>query len=273
MTIRIAVMGIAAWVAAIESQEAPDSEKSPPEPAGERLKFSDTQELDPNLKLEVLGEGELGIDWEAVDWLPEPPDDRQEVKAVLEKSRQVTEAQLWRIREQHVMTWRYWGAATAEKPATLRLLETMNRELIRAVMIQKLRFDRVRPSFVEPEIEPAVPVPGHPAYPGGHAAQAYFFGALFAALDPVHARHYRELAREVGVNREYAGLHYSSDTFAGELFGRYALRRCLQSQVFLGLWVAAAREWETEELTAKELTRLLIVSARFPGEKDRGGRD
>jgi len=273
MIIRFVIAGVAAGVAMAESQEVKDPGRPPGEPAAERLKFSETQTLDPNLRLEALGAGELGIDWSAVDWLPEPPGDREELAAVRDRIRGVTDELRRRIKEQHAMTWRYWGAATADKPATLLLLETMNRELIRAVMVQKLRFDRARPSFVDPEIRPVVAVPAHPAYPGGHAAQAYFFGALFAALDPDRSERYRELAREVGINREYAGLHYPSDTYAGALFGRYVLRRCLQHESFLRLWLAAAQEWETEQRPIGELTRQLVRVARFPGEKNPVGAD
>jgi PAP2 superfamily len=63
--------------------------------------------------------------------------------------------------------------------------------------------------------------PGTPSYPGGHATQAYLFvaiirlvwnGRLASMLSKVET-----LASEVAKNREIAGVHFPSDTTAGEV--------------------------------------------------------
>jgi hypothetical protein len=79
---------------------------------------------------------------------------------------------------------------------------------------------RPRPSQLLPALLPPVPVPGHPAYPSGHATQSMLMALLLLEVLP-EAR--RELwkpylltqAYRMGRNREIAGLHYRSDSTAG----------------------------------------------------------
>lgn len=86
-----------------------------------------------------------------------------------------------------------------------------------AIMYQKLIFDRVRPSFLDDQISLAIPVPNHPAYPSGHATQAYFFAHLLGAENPQRYCQYLTDAARIARNREIAGVHYSSDSDAGRL--------------------------------------------------------
>jgi hypothetical protein len=97
----------------------------------------------------------------------------------------------------------------------------------------KLVHDRPRPSQVCPALLPPVGLPGHAAYPSGHATQATLFAlAMSAALGarpasgslaalpalpavgvmPALAARAARIAR----NREIAGLHYRSDSVAGQ---------------------------------------------------------
>lgn len=61
--------------------------------------------------------------------------------------------------------------------------------------------------------------PRHPAYPAGHATLARVLAHLLAARHPAQQAALMEVAREIGENREIAGLHYPSDTRAGEALG------------------------------------------------------
>lgn len=85
------------------------------------------------------------------------------------------------------------------------------------VMAFKHRYKRARPPQLEPRLRPAVDCPPHPAYPSGHSTQSHFVAlvvgettgrediedALWAAAD------------RITENREYAGLHYRSDSACG----------------------------------------------------------
>lgn len=85
---------------------------------------------------------------------------------------------------------------------------------------------RLRPSQVCPALLPAIEVPGHPAFPSGHAAQAMLMALGLEASLPGPRRQalapaLHALAYRIGRNREIAGLHYASDTTAGlELAGK-----------------------------------------------------
>ena len=84
--------------------------------------------------------------------------------------------------------------------------------------------NRPRPSFLCPDIEPLIDVPTHPSYPSGHSTQAYL--VALALSDVLSYRTsalewdkfdlgLRNLAKQIGENREWAGVHYQSDTIAG----------------------------------------------------------
>jgi acid phosphatase (class A) len=85
----------------------------------------------------------------------------------------------------------------------------------------KDRFNRVRPSVLAPDLSPPIPVPELPAYPGGHATQIYLMAATLTHLFGNREPKIKEIADNVALNRERAGLNYPSDTAAGrELSGR-----------------------------------------------------
>jgi acid phosphatase (class A) len=80
----------------------------------------------------------------------------------------------------------------------------------------KDRFNRVRPSVLAPDLSPPIPVPGLPAYPGGHSTQMHLMARTLRYLVPGRADEITRTADTVAVNRERAGLNYPSDTAAGE---------------------------------------------------------
>ncbi|WP_247527725.1 PA-phosphatase [Bradyrhizobium sp. 199] len=72
-----------------------------------------------------------------------------------------------------------------------------------------------RPSQVCATLYPPVPVPGHPAYPAGHALIGTLTSECLADLLPQYKEPLRALAARVGMNRMIAGLHYREDIDAG----------------------------------------------------------
>lgn len=88
------------------------------------------------------------------------------------------------------------------------------------IMHFKKKFDRVRPRILEPQIEPTIDPPGHPAYPSGHAAQVYGIALYMSQLHPHNKEKLMRIAHRVATNRELAGVHYSSDTEAGHQLAR-----------------------------------------------------
>ena len=89
----------------------------------------------------------------------------------------------------------------------------------------KDRYKRARPSHFCPALMPPIPTPGHSAYPSGHATQAFLMALLMrrvlsgtvpAADLPDFVANLSALARRVARNREIAGVHYRSDSTAGD---------------------------------------------------------
>jgi membrane-associated phospholipid phosphatase len=82
----------------------------------------------------------------------------------------------------------------------------------------KHRFNRPRPNLIEVRLRPALPVPSHAAYPSNHSFQSFSVANIIQRIVPEHpgvaALFHR--ARRVAENREWAGLHYPSDTEAGQ---------------------------------------------------------
>ena len=94
------------------------------------------------------------------------------------------------------------------------------------VMHFKHKFDRVRPRALEPqEVKPCIEPPGHPAYPSGHATQAYTFAFLLARKHPERAEHFMKIAHDIATNREWAGVHYASDTVAGKKLAKQLVNK------------------------------------------------
>jgi hypothetical protein len=86
-----------------------------------------------------------------------------------------------------------------------------------AIMYFKHIRKRARPTQLDPRIRPVVDCPNHPAYPSGHSTQLHL---VALALGEVSGRtdikdEMLGIAAEVAENREWAGLHYPSDSQAG----------------------------------------------------------
>jgi membrane-associated phospholipid phosphatase len=109
-----------------------------------------------------------------------------------------------------------------------------------AAMHHKLAFGRPRPSQISPAVMPPVDPPPHASYPSGHATQAHLVALCLSVVmpalvadhkrppettgDPVDLKRdpLREMALRIARNREVLGLHYPSDSEAGDRLARRA---------------------------------------------------
>ncbi len=111
----------------------------------------------------------------------------------------------------------------------------------------KDKFNRVRPSLLAErsgvKLGTVVAIPGHPAYPSGHATGAYTIAYLLQELDPENAEVYRKDAERMAKNREIGGLHYPSDTEAGRLLARQIVDSLLENKGYLRILEKAREEW------------------------------
>lgn len=106
--------------------------------------------------------------------------------------------------------------AKAQAPALHALLDAVAANTWYFIMYEKHKHKRARPTQLEEKLTTAVPLPRHAAYPSGHATQGYSTALVLAELDPAHAAEYLALGNAIGVRREIAGVHYRSDTQAGQ---------------------------------------------------------
>jgi membrane-associated phospholipid phosphatase len=85
------------------------------------------------------------------------------------------------------------------------------------IMYFKHKWKRARPAQIDPRIRPVLDCPTHAAYPSGHSTQSHLIalvvGRITGRKDIEDALW--EAAHRIAQNREYAGIHYKSDSECG----------------------------------------------------------
>lgn len=194
--------------------------------------------------------------WEERITLPPPsandsPETRAELDTLLTYQTARTEEQVAEIREQVDTPLIYdWEHAALygdpiQFPAT-SALNTVFHDAQKIIFEMKERFDRVRPHFLEPRLEPPISVPRHPAYPSGHATESRLIALIFSELDPERRETYLSFADEVALNRERAGVNYPSDSAAGKLLAEQFFVILMEDAEFQELLERAKAEWRAQ---------------------------
>lgn len=117
--------------------------------------------------------------------------------------------------------------------AAHHLLRLADRECRYFIVSYKKRFARPRPSHLRPALDLVVPNPGHAAYPSGHATQSMLFSKMLALIDPQNRAIYLDYAKAIAHRREIAGVHYPSDSLAGQQLAEALLPELLKIPAFL----------------------------------------
>lgn len=128
-------------------------------------------------------------------------------------------------------------------PATFDLVNIVLRVGQFAAMHFKKKYNRPRPSQLSPRIFPVIAVPGHPAYPSGHATEGHLLSLCLAELVPAAQLPLEKLAARVAHNREVAGVHYPSDTAAGKRLSAGCFDRLKTCDTFKEVLATARTEW------------------------------
>jgi len=97
-----------------------------------------------------------------------------------------------------------------------KALEIVDQELDFFLMKYKKHYSRARPSQLRPELTLVIDNPHHAAYPSGHAAQSYSIATIMSMVDPENEAIYKDFAKSIAHRREIAGVHYPSDSKAGQ---------------------------------------------------------
>lgn len=135
------------------------------------------------------------------------------------------------------------GDIFQSKPLTKASFEYMIQMTDPAVMEAKKFFDRVRPSYLDTDLKTAIPVPAHPAYPSAHAVNAHLIKFMLSELNPDLSEQYEDEAERIATNREIAGVHYSSDSEAGQEMAEQLYAILSKDNRFLELLTQAKNEW------------------------------
>jgi membrane-associated phospholipid phosphatase len=141
-------------------------------------------------------------------------------------------------------------------PKTFRLLHAASLIALLAAQyfkgVHPLTRNRIRPSQIAPALMPPIPLPGHAAFPSGHATQAHLManciGHMLAGKPYLNtiSRNVQVLASRIARNREIAGLHYPSDSAGGKALAQSlmtTLAALPTSSTFATLVGQAAGEW------------------------------
>src|SRR5262245_54968381 len=112
---------------------------------------------------------------------------------------------------------------TPNGPRISRIMALLNVAIYDATIAawdSKYVYNRKRPSEVNSQVAPTLPVPNSPSYPSEHAAAAGAAAAVLGYLFPGDAQTFADQAQECGESRLNAGLQYPSDVTAGLELGR-----------------------------------------------------
>lgn len=85
--------------------------------------------------------------------------------------------------------------------------------------LAKHSYDRMRPYQVDPSIRTIGRLPGDASYPSGHTSAAYAAATVLGHLWPARAWEFNWWARQVGLSRVHAGVHFPSDVEMGARLG------------------------------------------------------
>lgn len=132
---------------------------------------------------------------------------------------------------------------SAQFPLTAPLLKKATNDIVPVIFILKNKYNRARPSLLDPDISPAIEIPGHPAYPSGHSTIMHMTAYLLAELAPERREEFEARAREIAVDREIAGVHYPSDTLAGSMVARQFVDILMSNPEYRQGILAARKEW------------------------------
>jgi len=93
----------------------------------------------------------------------------------------------------------------------------------------KKKWNRTRPYIFCPDVHAVVGKPDNTSYPSGHSAAAALWGTILGAAFPERKAEFDAQIREAAWCRVLAGVHYPSDTAAGQMLGTAIAQTMLKS--------------------------------------------
>ena len=142
-----------------------------------------------------------------------------EIKNIKLKQKQLSPQ---RIRDIKYQTDGFYNISLFTKKESLQKKLQYNLDTYIGPIIMNLKntYNRPRPYKLDKDIKPVISGPKHPAYPSGHATESYYIAYCLSKLYPDKKQLYLKTANYIAENREYAGVHYKSDTDYGKILGQ-----------------------------------------------------
>lgn len=151
----------------------------------------------------------------------------------------------------------YWvsllGMTNGSKPKSMRLMQMAMRIGEMISIHYKEKYRRVRPSVLSPGLAPPFGPPGHPAFPSGHSLQGWLITESLMhatratlATDSIYKPQLKWMAKRVAANRERAGVHYQSDSLAGQYLAGYVFDNLLRVNGKFPIYWTALQEARVE---------------------------
>ena len=115
-------------------------------------------------------------------------------------------------------------------PKTMAIFAEIEKERREIVDDQvKKHWNRTRPYLRSSDVQPIVGKPYNTSYPSGHSTASSLWGTILAAAFPEKAEQFQQQVREAMWCRVLGGVHYPSDTMAGDLLGEAIGKKMLES--------------------------------------------
>nr|WP_294559878.1 phosphatase PAP2 family protein [uncultured Rhodopila sp.] len=139
---------------------------------------------------------------------------------------------------------------TADKlPETARFFARVASDESFFADVPKDFWKRLRPTALDPAIQPCAPT-GGASYPSGHSTRGYLFGVVLAAAIPEKHDAILDRAADYAQNRVICGAHFPSDVEAGRLVGISLAAVMLAQSTFRQALQAVQAELRSASLTA-----------------------
>lgn len=187
--------------------------------------------------------------------LPPPPaDDSAAAKAELEELRRIArertsvawERATWEDHNETIIIYNEVlgpGIDLSKLPKVAALFDEVQNDRRAATDHAKDHFKRARPSVRDPAIKTCGGVRSPlSSYPSGHSAWGFASGVVLAAMVPGQEAAILARAKEFAENRMVCGMHFRSDTVAGQVLGTVIAERLLATPAFRMRFDEAAQE-------------------------------
>ncbi|HTK83736.1 MAG TPA: phosphatase PAP2 family protein [Patescibacteria group bacterium] len=190
---------------------------------------------------------------------PPPANDSEttkaDIKSLLEMQKtERTPETIERIKlenEQHDQPWIFVhdGLLRDNDYRTKLLIATVLRDVSWFLLRDKYKYERARPTQLEPNLTTVIPIPQHGSYPSGHAGQSWATALVLGLVDPANKDKYEKLALDYAHRREIAGIHYPGDSEAARMLATNVVAALMKTDKIKTLLERAIEEHRDEAET------------------------